>query len=350
VERDGQRMALELKSPILETDKVLTDDTGKVQILFVDDGSVTVGANSSLDIQEVALAGDNPSFKAFLGQGVARFITGKIVDANPEGFTVATPAGTAGIRGTMFVASFLNNKMTIAVINATKSVLLNGVPVPPGMKMTIPGDTAPVPMTPQDLQQAQSLAAAGGGERQEEALPEEQLVAFPDVDETLNTVLAEQNLGNQSLGDSLGAVATGHVSGSIPYFYNTDAFNSNNTAFSFDVNLTSGALSNGSLTGGMITSMDAFRIDFNFSGGSGTADAGGWLLENMTGTLVMNGVSAPVSVADLHGTQNLLDLGNGAAITGEIEVGRGDTLEQAIDQKDNGNPDTWGEISGSMSR
>jgi hypothetical protein len=62
VERDGAGVLLALNDRLRDTDRIVTDATGKARILFPDDGAVTLGP--------------------------ARFITGKIVEWNPGGFSV----------------------------------------------------------------------------------------------------------------------------------------------------------------------------------------------------------------------------------------------------------------------
>lgn len=103
VERAGGREPLQSKSPIYVSDVVVTDATGKVQILFSDDTNVAVGANTRVALQEfVGESGAVPVFNANVASGIARFVTGKIVERNRSGFHIQTPQATIGIRGTTF--------------------------------------------------------------------------------------------------------------------------------------------------------------------------------------------------------------------------------------------------------
>ncbi|MDR2488739.1 MAG: FecR family protein [Desulfovibrio sp.] len=252
VERSGQRIPLEIKSPVLESDTIVTDSTGKAQILFADDGSVTLGPDTTLALKEVAPAGSSASFKAHLGQGVARFLTGKIVEANPRGFAVTTPEGTAGIRGTIFVLQTGNGRTTISVVNASRDVVLNGVSVPGAHKLTLPGGV-PVPMTPADMEQARSLAAARPASATAAAQAANLGLASPvdnagDGNAALTpTALADLGLGTQSLGDSLSVMpTTGTITGSLTTSTLTAAYEWSG-GFAFDVNLGSGSISNASM-------------------------------------------------------------------------------------------------------
>lgn len=103
VEREDARLALELKQPVFAADIIVTDSTGKAQVLFSDDTNVSIGANTRVVMAEFADADSpEPVFAAKLTQGVGRFVTGKIVEKNRSGFSVTTPQATICIRGTTF--------------------------------------------------------------------------------------------------------------------------------------------------------------------------------------------------------------------------------------------------------
>ena len=119
-QRGGQPVELGMKSPVGDKDTLTTDATGRAQILFDDDTTVALGSNTSLSLETVVAEGANPAFRARMGQGVARFITGKIVEKNLDGFSVVTPDATVGIRGTIFAVRVANGTTTVYVTNTTK--------------------------------------------------------------------------------------------------------------------------------------------------------------------------------------------------------------------------------------
>lgn len=104
LERGGQKQAVKSKDAVLVNDILSTDGTGKVQILFEDNTVVAIGSNSSIAVADFVFddAAKKASFSAKMTQGVARFVTGKIVERNRDGFSVKTPSATVGIRGTTF--------------------------------------------------------------------------------------------------------------------------------------------------------------------------------------------------------------------------------------------------------
>lgn len=104
LERGGQKQAVQSKDTVLVNDIVSTDGQGKVQILFNDNTVVAIGNNSSIAIADFVFdeAAKKASFSAKMTQGIARFVTGKVVERNRDGFSVKTPSATVGIRGTTF--------------------------------------------------------------------------------------------------------------------------------------------------------------------------------------------------------------------------------------------------------
>ena len=102
--RAGKKVDLAVKSPVYSDDVLVTDASGKMQVLFDDDTTVSLGADTEVAVSDFVFGqeGKKPSFSAKMTHGVARFVTGKIVEQNRSGFSVTTPQATVGIRGTVF--------------------------------------------------------------------------------------------------------------------------------------------------------------------------------------------------------------------------------------------------------
>lgn len=239
-QRDGQAVALDMKSPVGDRDTLTTDATGRAQILFDDDTTVSLGSNTSLSLETVVAEGANPAFKARMGQGVARFITGKIVEKNPDGFSVVTPDATVGIRGTIFAVRVGNGTTTVFVTNTTKQVFVNGVLVPTGFKITLP-QGAPTPMTPADHNLVSGSVAANSPASSATAqlAPPSTVVGNP----VTPTTLAQTPIVAQALGEGFRQTGNANVSGSLTNEVYTGSF-------SFLVNLTNGNVSNGVMQSG----------------------------------------------------------------------------------------------------
>ena len=292
-QRDGQAVPLDMKSPVGDRDTLTTDATGRAQILFDDDTTVSLGSNTSLSLETVVAEGANPAFKARMGQGVARFITGKIVEKNPDGFSVVTPDATVGIRGTIFAVRVGNGTTTVFVTNTTKQVFVNGVLVPTGFKITLPHGT-PTPMTPADHNLVSGSVAANspasGGTAQ--LAPPSPVVGNPITP----TTLAQTPIVSQALGEGFRQTGNANVSGSL----SSDGYTG---SFSFLVNLASGSVSNGvmqsgnsdvtpnPLTGGSGSISGSSLNVSGFAGDGNTGSMSGSASRNTSGLSVSGGYS-----------------------------------------------------------
>jgi hypothetical protein len=328
VTREGQKEDLRRHSPLRVSDSISTNATGRVRILFNDDSTVDLGANTILNMREFADSGAKSVFNVHLLQGVARVITGKIVEQNPGGFAVSTPEGTIGIRGTIVSVRTSNKTTTVYVENTTRAVYVNNINVPGGQKITIPGDAVrPEPISPQDRRNLGRELAFRGGSGVAAAAPE------PSGDDSIpagrshlsvadslippDTPLTDIALGTQALGDSLAAAVTpttGHVEGTV----SSAAFsNSFSGAFSFHVNLSSGAIANGSFAGNGVLSGGTYAGNFavNLAGGTGTANATMFLMDSFgAGTVTLGGVPQP-TYTFVKGGVDLRTLASGSSMT-----------------------------------
>ena len=151
--RGGQDVPLTVKSAIESGDSLRTDASGKVQIIFADNTTVTLGNNTVMDMQEFAMNEGDSAFKAHLGQGIMRTITGAIVEQNPKGFSVTTPEATIGIRGTIWTGMSRNGFTTVWLENSLKQLVVNDTEVFSGQKITVPATPRVTQsITPEDIE------------------------------------------------------------------------------------------------------------------------------------------------------------------------------------------------------
>lgn len=101
VERGSLRLRV-VKNLALETgDKLLTNQSGEVQILFADRTRVLVGPASEFHVQNVKMTSKNKARKFAVRalSGSFRFLSG---DSKKQAYKIKTPSVTMGIRGTEF--------------------------------------------------------------------------------------------------------------------------------------------------------------------------------------------------------------------------------------------------------
>lgn len=98
----GAARPLALKGAVFAGDTLKTGPGSRVQVLFSDDSLFSQGENSETVLDEYVFdpkAKDRNTFKASVGRGVFRAVTGKITELNPDRFQIRTGRSTIGIRG-----------------------------------------------------------------------------------------------------------------------------------------------------------------------------------------------------------------------------------------------------------
>lgn len=329
-ERGGDTVALSLKSPVHANDVLVTDSTGKVQVLFDDDSSVSLSPGTRLALQTVIPQGDAPAFKASLGEGMARFITGKIVERNPEGFSVMTPESTIGIRGTIFAVRRDGYSATtsVYVLNTARQVIVNGITIPGDHKITIPGGNV-MPLTPTDIRAVNVSAAvrpAAPTPQTRDSLPETPLLTEvlerPDTPVPSTTLPSDILLVDQGSGDSLADSVTGSSTFNGTVTGTLSASNNVTGTFSFNANLSSGSISGGVMNGG-----NGAGTNFNASGGNGYINGSRFGAYNgWTGTMqVGGGAMNAINNAKIYGDVDISS--SGITVDGDFGVyGGGDKV------------------------
>ncbi len=113
LQRGGKRIALSRNVDLQSGDKITTNATGEVQIVFLDRSRVLIGPGSVFRVQNVKISSGKKASKfavRALG-GSFRFLSG---DSDKKVYEIKTPSVTMGIRGTEFdfiVASRSNTRV-----------------------------------------------------------------------------------------------------------------------------------------------------------------------------------------------------------------------------------------------
>lgn len=102
---EGGSRILTMKSQVAEGDIVITSDSSYARIKWTDGGEVVLRPNTQLKIDAYKYEEGNPqgdNIVMSLIKGGLRSVTGLLGKRSPNGFRVATPNATIGIRGTGF--------------------------------------------------------------------------------------------------------------------------------------------------------------------------------------------------------------------------------------------------------
>ncbi|WP_217352128.1 FecR domain-containing protein [Ruegeria sp. HKCCA5763] len=99
--REGKAQPVVSGMDVESGDAITTDQTGLIQIVFVDDTKIAIGPNARM-VLDVSLLRGNRKAKSFAVQalgGSFRFISGK---SRKRAYSITTPSATMAVRGTTF--------------------------------------------------------------------------------------------------------------------------------------------------------------------------------------------------------------------------------------------------------
>lgn len=107
---DGTVKVLAAKSEVESGDTLVSEKNTYAQIRFIDDSEITLRPGTTFKIENFAYdaakpEGDSAAFS--LVKGGLRSITGLLGKRNKEKFSLKTPTATIGIRGTTFIAQWV---------------------------------------------------------------------------------------------------------------------------------------------------------------------------------------------------------------------------------------------------
>jgi hypothetical protein len=109
---DGTVKILAAKSEVESGDTLVAEKNTYAQIHFIDNSEITLRPGTTFKIDNFAYEADKPegdSAAFSLVKGGLRSITGLLGKRNKEKFQLKTPAATIGIRGTTFIAQWVED-------------------------------------------------------------------------------------------------------------------------------------------------------------------------------------------------------------------------------------------------
>lgn len=109
---------LKVKDPVALDDFIVTEEKGRVKIVFQDNTIVTLGENSRIKLNDYSWSKSKNEgrFKVTVNEGLFRIIGGKITKTNPESFIARTPAASIGIRGSSYAGSVSGKGLSVFLL------------------------------------------------------------------------------------------------------------------------------------------------------------------------------------------------------------------------------------------
>ncbi|MCU4676611.1 FecR family protein [Catenovulum sp. 2E275] len=108
--------ALNRRSPVYKIDTITTAEDSQAQFKMIDGGLLALQENSQLEVASYQYDQENNTGSAVMNllSGGLRTISGKIKSYNGN-YTLNTPAGSIGVRGTHFEVEMVNDELFLAV-------------------------------------------------------------------------------------------------------------------------------------------------------------------------------------------------------------------------------------------
>lgn len=149
---DGAVRILALKSEVESGDTLVTEKNTYALVKFIDNSEITLKPSTTFKVENFSYDaanpnGDNASFN--LVKGGLRSVTGLLGKRNKEKFSMKTPSATIGIRGTTFIAEWVEpSAQAVAARDAylmasTASLDAQAAPVQPLILAQSPATTVP---------------------------------------------------------------------------------------------------------------------------------------------------------------------------------------------------------------
>ena len=163
--RNGKNIKVKQKLELQERDLIKTSKNAKVKLFFKDDTAVSLGKNTTFEIDSYLFTGKpNSNIKFKVLKGFFKTVTGKISKVAPDKFKLKTKTATIGIRGTVFAAD-ISDETDVVVCTDGKIILFTpsgDIEVPSGNMIKAPSTGGEPVVTQYSEAQKQALIENAG--------------------------------------------------------------------------------------------------------------------------------------------------------------------------------------------
>lgn len=169
---DGVVRDLKVRDKVAVNDYIVTENKGRVRIVFEDNTVIALGENSRIKISDYRWSRDKRQgrFEVTVSEGIFRILGGMITKSNPEAFVAKTPAANIGIRGSGYAGRVSGQRLEVFLLHGKGVDVTNrggsAALLFPGMGTTVasPGSppTAPRLFTTMERQEIEVGSEVGG--------------------------------------------------------------------------------------------------------------------------------------------------------------------------------------------
>jgi len=231
----GAQRRLAVRSKIYPADTIKTGPRGRVQLMFDDNTLISLSGNTDMQIAEYQWNPEQKTgaMKTRVNEGVFRIMGGAITQAAPRNFATETPAGTIGIRGSMYAGKVAGSSLRL-LFQGGKGIYFSNkagtVNIDrPGFGTYVAGPTArptePTRFSREDIDQLEEVAVEpptdGGEDEPGDPQPDADSQAPAGTNEAEPTDPASES---QTPADSAGEPGTADDSQSVQGLESLEAF------------------------------------------------------------------------------------------------------------------------------
>lgn len=162
----GPDRKLSVKDPVYVRDTIHTGTAGRIQVMFSDNTIISLGRASTLEVSEYLWDKENKTgaMKTTVHEGVFRVMGGALTKHSPSTFRTDTPAGTIGVRGSMYAGALTEQGLLVAFEGGTGIDVFNDQG---SVAITVPGfgtriASVSVPPEPPSRLSAEDMSAITG--------------------------------------------------------------------------------------------------------------------------------------------------------------------------------------------
>jgi hypothetical protein len=119
IDGDGVARMLKPKDTIAVRDYIITEEKGRVRIVFEDSSIVALGEKSRLKLTDYYWSKKKQKgrFEVTVTEGIFRVIGGIITKNSPKSFVAKTPAASIGIRGSGYAGRVSGRKLEVFLLH-----------------------------------------------------------------------------------------------------------------------------------------------------------------------------------------------------------------------------------------
>lgn len=171
IDGDGITRMLKPKDAIAVRDYIVTEEKGRVRIVFEDSTVVALGEKSRLKLTDYYWSKKQQKgrFEVTVSEGIFRIIGGIITKNSPKSFVATTPAASIGIRGSGYAGRVSGKKLEVFLLHGrgvdVKNRKGSAALLFPGMGTTV-ADSNSAPSRPRlftamEMQEIESASEIG---------------------------------------------------------------------------------------------------------------------------------------------------------------------------------------------